>query len=235
MVKIFQYAIFLSQIFAQDIGFKMYQNNDFDSAINYYKKLLENKQLNNFKDHIEFNLATILTQIDSLDSAKKYFEEAILDSTHSNSNLYYNYAHNLYSSNDLSNSLDNFKKAVIKDPSNMQARMNYEFVKKQINQSNPPAPGSKNEDPKTDNQDKNEEERPSNRPDNNSKNEKKEDQTNSSQDDSSNKPQDTNNNQNNEFQSSQNSENLLNALKEKEKVNKKRKLNTYPEGSLKSW
>jgi tetratricopeptide (TPR) repeat protein len=212
----------------------MYQNNDFESSVFYYKKLLENKQINNLKDEITFNLATILAEIDSLDSAKNYFEQAISDSTYPNSNFYYNYAYSLYSLNDLNQSLENFKKALIEDPSNNEARMNYEFIKNQLNQSNPPQ-GSDNQNPNTDNQEKNDEEKPSNRPDKDSNNEEKDDQSNKSQNNSNNNPQENSKNENNEFQSNQNSENLLNALKENEKVNKKRKQNTYPEGSLKSW
>ena len=235
MIRNLQYFLFFTLILAQDIGFKMYQNNDFESSVYYYKKLLENKQINNLKDEITFNLATILAEIDSLDSAKNYFEQAISDSTYHNSNFYYNYAYSLYSLNDLNQSLENFKKALIEDPSNNEARMNYEFIKDQLNQSNPPPQGSDNQNPNTDNQEKNDEEKPSNRPDKDSNNEKKDDQSNKSQNNSNNNPQENSKNENNEFQSNQNSENLLNALKENEKVNKKRKQNTYPEGSLKSW
>jgi Ca-activated chloride channel family protein len=234
MIRNLQYFLFFTLILAQDIGYKMYQNNDFESSVYYYKKLLENKQINNLKDEITFNLATILAEIDSLDSAKNYFEQAISDSTYPNSNLYYNYAYSLYSLNDLNQSLENFKKALIEDPSNNEARMNYEFIKNQLNQSNPPPQGIDNQNP-TDNQEKNDEEKPSNRPDKDSNNEKKDDQSNKSQNNSNNNPQENSKNENNEFQSNQNSENLLNALKENEKVNKKRKQNTYPEGSLKSW
>jgi Ca-activated chloride channel family protein len=234
MIRNLQYFLFFTLILAQDIGFKMYQNNDFESSVYYYKKLLENKQINNLKDEITFNLATILAEIDSLDSAKNYFEQAISDSTYPNSNFYYNYAYSLYSLNDLNQSLENFKKALIEDPSNNEARMNYEFIKNQLNQSNPPPQGIDNQNP-TDNQEKNDEEKPSNRPDKDSNNEEKDDQSNKSQNNSNNNPQENSKNENNEFQSNQNSENLLNALKENEKVNKKRKQNTYPEGSLKSW
>ena len=235
MIRNLQYFLFFTLILSQDLGFKMYQNNDFESSVFYYKKLLENKQINNLKDEITFNLATILAEIDSLDSAKNYFEQAISDSTYPNSNFYYNYAYSLYSLNDLNQSLENFKKALIEDPSNNEARMNYEFIKNQLNQSNPPPQGSDNQNPNTDNQEKNDEEKPSNRPDKDSNNEEKDDQSNKSQNNSNNNPQENSKNENNEFQSNQNSENLLNALKENEKVNKKRKQNTYPEGSLKSW
>lgn len=235
MIRNLQYFLFFTLILAQDIGYKMYQNNDFESSVYYYKKLLENKQINNLKDEITFNLATILAEIDSLDSAKNYFEQAISDSTYPNSNFYYNYAYSLYSLNDLNQSLENFKKALIEDPSNNEARMNYEFIKNQLDQSNPPPQGNDNQNPNTDNQEKNDEEKPSNRPDKDSNNEEKDDQSNKSQNNSNNNPQENSKNENNEFQSNQNSENLLNALKENEKVNKKRKQNTYPEGSLKSW
>ena len=49
--------LFTSQLLSQDIGQKMIDNGDFDSALNYYKYLLENEKLS--KDDIIFNLTTI--------------------------------------------------------------------------------------------------------------------------------------------------------------------------------
>ena len=47
--------LLFSQLLSQDIGQKMIDNGDFDSALNYYKYLLEDEKLS--KDDIIFNLS----------------------------------------------------------------------------------------------------------------------------------------------------------------------------------
>ena len=54
--------LFINQVLSQDIGQKMYNNGDSESAINYYKKLLSDNNLS--KDDLVYNLATIYSSLD---------------------------------------------------------------------------------------------------------------------------------------------------------------------------
>ena len=80
--------IFLSQLFSQDIGQKMIENGDYDSAIKYYQFLLNDKDLS--KDDIIYNLATIYSSLDSLKKAEEFFNLAFKDSFNHSSELSYN-------------------------------------------------------------------------------------------------------------------------------------------------
>ena len=56
--------IIISSIYSQDLGEKMIKNEDFSSALSYYKKLLiEENDLS--KEDILFNIASIYSYLDS--------------------------------------------------------------------------------------------------------------------------------------------------------------------------
>ena len=80
--------LFINQLFCQDIGQKMFKNGDSDSAIKYYKYLLEDENLS--KDDIIYNLASIYSSVDSLERAEEFFNFAIQDSLNPSSELSYN-------------------------------------------------------------------------------------------------------------------------------------------------
>tara|TARA_B100000965_G_scaffold67420_1_gene52979 strand:- start:3553 stop:4281 length:729 start_codon:yes stop_codon:yes gene_type:complete len=232
-----------SQILSQDIGQKMIDNGDFDSAINYYQYLLDNENLS--KDDIIYNLATIYTAIDSIKKAEKYFDLAMQDSLNPSSDLSYNRGNMFFKSQMLEESLKSYRDALLKNPEDDAARKNYEFVKNEI---------KKNQQAQEENQqeDKNSEESENN--DNDQKEDQKE--KNENQDDKSNNsdknPEKNNNDDGSQKQDisqsnkqendeqkqieiDQNVENILNAMKENEKVNKKRKQNNFSNESGKEW
>ncbi|MFL2510824.1 MAG: hypothetical protein ACJ0RN_00840 [Candidatus Neomarinimicrobiota bacterium] len=235
--------LMINQILTQDIGQKMYKNEDTDSAIIYYKKLLKDKNLS--EDDIVYNLATIYSSIDSLIKAKEYFDLANKDSLNPSSELSYNYGNMLYKSQDLEGSLKAYKQSLLKNPLDNDARKNYEFVKNEIEKNKQNQ--KKNQEMNDDSEDsennennnsddgnqsnKNKDNKSNNTQQNPEKNNTDEGPTNQELSDSSEKQ----NNQQREINIDQSVENILNAMKENEKVNKKRKQKNYFNDSGKEW
>ena len=130
----FLIIILLFSTISQDIGQKMIDNGDFDSALNYYQYLLNEENLS--KDDIIYNLATIYSSIDSLKKAEEFFDYAMQDSLNPSSELSYNRGNLLYRSKMLDESLKSYRDALLKNPEDNDARKNYEFVKNEIKKIN---------------------------------------------------------------------------------------------------
>ena len=242
-MRLIIFLIFFNLVFSQDIGQKMFNNGDSDSAIKYYRYLLDNENLS--KDDLLYNLASIYSSIDSLKIAEDYFNLALQDSLNPSADLSYNRGNMFYKSYNLEESLKSFRDALLKNPDDNDARMNYEFVKNEIDK--------KNKDQQQ-NQDNNDESQESENNENNQNEDKNQSNKNkdSKSNDSDKNPKNNNNddgptnqdssqspkeenNQNRQMSIDQNIENILNAMKENEKVNKKRKQNNYSNESGKEW
>ena len=237
------FLIFFNLVFSQDIGQKMFNNGDSDSAIKYYRYLLDNENLS--KDDLLYNLASIYSSIDSLKIAEDYFNLALQDSLNPSADLSYNRGNMFYKSYNLEESLKSFRDALLKNPDDNDARMNYEFVKNEIEKKN------KNQQQNQDNNDESQESENNENNQNEDKNQSNKNKDSKSNDsdknpknnnnddgptnqDSSESPKEENN-QNRQMSIDQNVENILNAMKENEKVNKKRKQNNYSNESGKEW
>ena len=122
--------LLFSKVVSQDIGQKMIDNGDYESALNYYQYLLNEENLS--KDDIIYNLATIYSSIDSLKKAEEFFDYAMQDSLNPSSELSYNRGNLLYRSKMLDESLKSYRDALLKNPEDNDARKNYEFVKNEI-------------------------------------------------------------------------------------------------------
>lgn len=242
-MRYFIFLFFFNFVFSQDIGQKMFNKGDSDSAIKYYRYLLENENLS--KDDILYNLASIYSSIDSIKKAEDYFNLALQDSLNPSADLSYNRGNMFYKSRNLEESLKSYRDALLKNPNDNEARMNYEFVKNEIDEKN------KNQQQNQDNNDKSQEpEKNKNNQDEvqNQGNENKDSKSNNTDknpknnnnddgptdQDSSQTPKEQNN-QDRQMSIDQNVENILNAMKENEKVNKKRKQNNYSNESGKEW
>ena len=235
----------MSNLLSQDMGYKMYKNGDIDSALEYYKKLSDLNDQKLSRDELLYNIGTIYAQIDSASEAISVFEDAYNDSTEFSSDLNYNYGNTLYRSQKLEESVKAFREALLKNPNDLDARKNYEFVKNEIEKN-------KNMQKKNDQSEESDKEENDKNKDKNNQQDKKD----NSEKDQPNNQEDKNNSQNNDdgptdnqnskssnqdnkqdrkVQSKQSAENILNAIKENEKVNKKRKQANYTNESGKDW
>jgi len=235
--------LLFSQAISQDIGQKMIDNGDFESAINYYQFLLNEENLS--KDDIIYNIATIYSSIDSLKKAEEFFDYAMQDSLNPSSELSYNRGNLLFRSKMLDKSLKSYREALLKNPEDNDARKNYEFVKNEIKKNQKAQ--QQNQD-KEDNSEDSEDNENNQKEDQNQQNKNKDDNSNISdinpeinnnadgqknKDTSQSKQQE--NNEEKQIEIDQNVENILNAMKENEKVNKKRKQNNFSNESGKEW
>ena len=245
MKILFVSIISLSVLSSQDMGYKMYENGDIQSALDYYEQLRNTENENISQDELLYNIGTIYSQMDSTSKASSVFEQAYEDSSVYSSDLSYNYGNTLYRSQQLEESLKAFRGALLSNPDDLDARKNYEFVKSEI-KKNKSMQKKKDESKKSDKE----------KSDKNKQKEKDRDKKDDSQNDESSNQQDKNDSKNNdegptdnqnskspdqqneenrEIQSKQTAENILNAIKENEKVNKKRKQANYSNESGKDW
>jgi len=238
-------TVLMANLLSQDMGYKMYKNGDIDSALDYYKKLSDLNDQKLSRDELLYNIGTIYAQIDSASEASSVFEEAYNDSTEFSSDLNYNYGNTLYRSQKLEESLKAFREALLKNPNDLDARKNYEFVKNEIEKNknmqkkNDQSEESdkeendknKDKDNQQDKKDNSEKDQPNNQEDKNNSQNNDDGPTDNQNSKSSNQD----NKQDRKVQSKQSAENILNAIKENEKVNKKRKQANYTNESGKDW
>ena len=241
MKILFIIIISLSGLLSQDMGYKMYKNGDIESALKYYKQLvnIDNENLSN--EELLYNIGTIYAQMDSASEASSIFEEAYQDSSGYSSELSYNYGNTLYRSQKLEESLKAFRETLLKNPDDLDARKNYEFVKNEIERNKSmqkKKDESKESDEEESDKDKEKDKKDDSQNDKSNNKENKNDSKNNDNgptDNQNSKSPDQQNEQNREIQSKQSAENILNAIKENEKVNKKRKQTNYNNESGKDW
>ena len=227
MKILFISIISLSFLSSQDMGYKMFENGDIESALDYYKQLSKIEDENISQEELLYNIGTIYSKMDSISKASSIFEKAYEDSSGYSSDLSYNYGNTLYRSQQLEKSLKAFRGALLSNPDDLDARKNYEFVKSEI-KKNKSMQKKKDESKKSDEEENDES---SNQQDKNDSNNNDDGPT----DNQNSKSPDQQNEQNREIQSRQTAENILNAIKENEKVNKKRKQTNYSNESGKDW
>jgi len=238
-MKILFIVIFFSTcLISQDAGYKLYKDGDIESALEYYKALIQLDNDDISRKDILYNIGTIYSNMDSTSEAGSIFKQAYHDSLDFSSDLSYNYGNVLYRDEQLDKSLEAYKNTLLKNPNDSDARKNYEFVKNKIKKNkNMEKQQDQNQDSKDNEEDKNDNNN-NNSDQNKSQNENEKNEKNNSENNNEN-PQNESpqvgNNQNKQIQSNQSAENILNALKENEKVNKKRKQKNYSQESNKDW
>ena len=238
-MKILFIVIFFSTcLISQDAGYKLYKDGDIESALEYYKALIQLDNDDISREDILYNIGTIYSNMDSTSEAGSIFKQAYHDSLDFSSALSYNYGNVLYRDEQLDKSLEAYKNTLLKNPNDSDARKNYEFVKNKIKKNkNMEKQQDQNQDSKDNEEDKNDNNN-NNSDQNKNQNENEKNEKNNSENNNEN-PQNESpqvgNNQNKQIQSNQSAENILNALKENEKVNKKRKQKNYSQESNKDW
>ena len=245
MKILFIVGALISGLSSQDMGYKMYKNGDIDSALDYYKQLVDMDDKNLSNEELLYNIGTIYAQIDSTNKANAIFETVYQDSSGYTSELSYNYGNTLYRSQKLEESLKAFRETLLKDPEDLDARKNYEFVKSEIekNKSMQKEKDKSKESDEEESQENKEKEKDRDKKDDSQNDESNNEEDNNDSknndngptDNQSSKSPDQQNEQNRDVQSKQSAENILNAIKENEKVNKKRKQTNYSNESGKDW
>lgn len=237
MKILFILTILSTCLISQDVGYKLYKDGEIESALEYYQALIQLGNDDISREDILYNIGTIYSNMDSISEAGSIFQQAYHDSLDFSSDLSYNYGNVLYRGEQLDKSLEAYKNTLLKNPNDSDARKNYEFVKNKIKKNkNMEKQQDQNQDSKDNEEDKSDN---NNSDQNKNQNENKNDKENNSENNNNEDPQNESpqvgNNQNKQMQSNQSAENILNALKENEKVNKKRKEKNYSQESNKDW
>ena len=156
MKILFIVTLFSTCLISQDVGYKLYKDGDIESALEYYKALIQLDNDDISQEDILYNIGTIYSNMDSTSEAGSIFQQAYHDSLDFSSDLSYNYGNVLYRDEQLDKSLEAYKNTLLKNPNDSDARKNYEFVKNKIKKNkNMEKQQDQNQDSKDNEEDKN--------------------------------------------------------------------------------
>ena len=229
----------ISLIFAQDKGQTLYQEGKFDEARAYYERILRNREKD---DAARFGLGTSAYQQKDFETAARVFNNVMMTKDKSlQSKALYNIGTLFNEQQKMEESLAFFRKAIESDPLNEDAKVNYELLKRHLQQQQQDQQQNSNQNQDSKDQQKNqdnhhqdkdnqdEDQFGSDEEKDRQKQEQKEDQA--QQGDEKNKdqkqkiPEQTQEEGNEPKTDKQlQAEAILNALKDQEKINQKRQI-----------
>ena len=238
---------FVSISIGADKGIDYYNNNEFEKARQYYESVIMDR---NDDPAANFGLGSTAFQQQDYAAAMKGFETALgTDNNELKSSAYYNMANILAQNQRLEESLAFFRKSLELDPSDLDAKINYELIKfqlqKQQQQQNQDQDQNQDENNNDDEQTGDQKQQDQQQQEQNAKNdssdeEESEQQSNQNEnqqeDQSQQQQQDMAENGKQESQDKQNAAAILDALKKDEKINKKQQMSRTKKRKLeKDW
>jgi len=237
---------FVSISIGADKGIDHYNNNEFEKARQYYESILIDR---NDDPAANFGLGSTAFQQQDYAAAMKGFETALgTDNNELKSSAYYNMANILAQNQRLEESLAFFRKSLELNPSDLDAKINYELIKFQLQQQqqqNKDQNKNQDENNKDDEQTGDQKQQDKQQQEQNAKNdssdeEESEQQSNQNEDQqedqSQQQQQDMAENGKQESQDKQNAAAILDALKKDEKINKKQQMSRTKKRKLeKDW
>ena len=122
------------KIFSQDEGLSNYNKKNYNNARLYYEKILKERKED---DAAKYGLGTSLYKLSDLEKAKDLF--GIVKNSKNkklSSKAYYNLGNIYRDQNKLDESLSFYRKAIQLNPSDKEAKINYELLKEIIDSSN---------------------------------------------------------------------------------------------------
>ena len=239
---------FVSISIGADKGIDHYNNNEFEKARQYYESILIDR---NDDPAANFGLGATAFQQQDYAAAMKGFETALgTDNDKLKSSAYYNMANILAQNQRLEESLEFFRKSLELNPSDLDAKINYELIKFQLqqqqnqdqnqNQDENNKDDEQSGDKKIQDQQKDKQQQEQNAQNDSSDEQNSEQQSNQNEDQqedqSQQQQQDIAENEKQESQDKQNAAAILDALKKDEKINKKQQMSRAKKRKLeKDW
>ena len=188
-------TVLLELGFGQDEGKNAFADERYDEARSYYEEILLKRKNDNAA---KFGLGTTAYKQKDIETALRFLSDAKnSEDLKLASKAYYNLGNMLREQNKMDESLSLYKKAMELDPSDEDAKINYELLK-QVMQQN-----------KENQQDQNQQDQ---------------NQQDHSQKDQDQQAQDKKNNRDDKTDEQIQAEAILNALKDQEKINQKRQI-----------
>ena len=135
-MRFFTYYFFIlaNLIIANDKGMDLFNNGNYKEAAEYYRSILKERGEDNAAS---FNLGASQYFMEDKVSALKRFEQALGSKDRMlQSKALYNMARILQDQNELDKSLSLYKKSLELNPKDIDSKINYELLKKMINQQN---------------------------------------------------------------------------------------------------
>ena len=240
---------FVSISIGADKGIDYYNNNEFEKARQYYESVIMDR---NDDPAANFGLGSTAFQQQDYAAAMKGFETALgTDNNELKSSAYYNMANILAQNQRLEESLAFFRKSLELNPSDLDAKINYELIKFQLQQQQQNQDQNQNQDEnnkddeqtgdqKKQDQQQDKQQQEQNAQNDSSDEEESEKQSNQNEDQQENQSQqqqeDMAENEKQESQDKQNAAAILDALKKDEKINKKQQMSRTKKRKLeKDW
>ena len=240
---------FVSISIGADKGIDHYNSNEFEKARQYYESILIDR---NDDPAANFGLGSTAFQQQDYAAAMKGFETALgTDNNELKSSAYYNMANILAQNQRLEESLAFFRKSLELNPGDLDAKINYELIKFQLqqqqqnqdqnqNQDENDKDGEQSGDQKKQDQQKDEQQQEQNAQKDSSDEQESEQQSNQNEDQQEDQTQqqqqDIAENEKQESQDKQNAAAILDALKKDEKINKKQQMSRAKKRKLeKDW
>ena len=246
---------FVSISIGADKGIDYYNNNEFKKARQYYESILIDR---NDDPAANFGVGATAFQQQDYEAAMKGFETALgTDNDKLKSSAYYNMANILAQNKRLEESLAFFRKSLELNPNDLDAKINYELIKFQLqqqqqqqnqdqnqnetenNKDDEQTGDQKKQDQQQDKQQQDKQQQEQNEQNDFLDEEKSEQQSNQNeeqQEDQTQQKQDIAENEKQESQDKQNAAAILDALKKDEKINKKQQMSRAKKRKLeKDW
>ena len=242
---------FVSISIGADKGIDHYNNNEFEKARQYYESILIDR---NDDPAANFGLGATAFQQQDYAAAMKGFETALdTDNDKLKSSAYYNMANILAQNQRLEESLAFFRKSLELNPSDLDAKINYELIKFQLQQQQQQQNQDQNQnqdendkddeqsgDQKKQDQQKDKQQQEQNAQNDSSDEQESEQQSNQNEDQQEDQTQqqqqDIAENEKQKSQDKQNAAAILDALKKDEKINKKQQMSRAKKRKLeKDW
>ena len=229
----------VSLLLSQDKGKSAYDKGDFNEAREYYEHILKNRKID---DAAQFGLGATAYQQQDMETAARSLNAAMNSKDKSiAAKAMYNLGNMFKDQEKMEESLALYRKAIEIDPTDEDAKINYELMKQVIQQKKQEQEQKSNEDPDkdkekekqdTDQDSKGDQEQKEDKNSDPNQDQEKQDQKESESDKEKEKQDDSTVKSDKQMQA----EAILNALKDQEKINQKRQISKAKSRKLeKDW
>ena len=228
MIRLLAFLFYLGVLFGQDKGKKTYEEGHYDEARVYYEHVLKNRKKD---DGAQFGLGVTAYQQKDMETAARALNNAMnSDDKSLASKAMYNLGNMFRDQQKMEESLALYRKAIELDPTDEDAKVNYELLKQVLQQQEQQqqqdkqnqeqdSEGQDEQNKNQDNQEKGEDQQKQQEDQQQSQSEKEEEKKEQQQ--SQAKKDET---QDQKTDKQMQAEAILNALKDQEKINQKRQI-----------
>ena len=234
MIRFFSLLLFLGLVFGQDKGKTAYEDGKFDEARAYYEHVLKNRKKD---DAAHFGLGATAYQQQDMETAARSLNNVMHSEDKSlASKAMYNLGNMFRDQQKMEESLGLYRKAIELDPTDEDAKVNYELLKQVLRQQQQQQEKDSDKDQNQEKQDQQKQDQNSDYQDEQNQNkdqdkDKKEQEQQQSQSNEEKKEQEQQQTQAKQDESQDEktdkqmqAEAILNALKDQEKINQKRQI-----------